>query len=239
MNKKLRAIAAVLLGISFPFTVTAQDRVEAFVGADLVSGYIWRGQDLGNVSIQPSFNLTYKGFYLNAWGSVGFDKKDTKEIDLTFGYSIGEFSISITDYWINSPEYNYFHYGAHSTSHVFEAQVGYDFGLLAVNWYTNFAGADGLNKEGNRAYSSYFTINAPFKLGGIHWDAEMGVVPWETDFYNATENKWGTSGFAVTDISLKASKDIKITKSFALPIFAKVTANPCIETAYFTFGLTF
>ena len=30
----------------------------------------------------------------------------------------------------------YFQYGAYSTAHVFEAQVGYDFGPLAVNWYT-------------------------------------------------------------------------------------------------------
>ena len=48
---------ALLLGMSMtvPATSIAQDKVEASVGADLVSGYIWRGQDLGGVSIQPSF----------------------------------------------------------------------------------------------------------------------------------------------------------------------------------------
>lgn len=239
MNKKNRIIAAVLLGMSVPFNMMAQEKLEVSIGADLVSGYIWRGQDLGNVSIQPSLDLAYKGFSLNAWGSVGFEKKDPKEIDLTLGYSTGGFSISITDYWFDSSEYNYFHYGAHSTSHVFEAQVGYDFGPLAVNWYTNFAGADGINEDGDRAYSSYFTINAPFKLGGIDWDAEIGAVPWETNFYNATNSQWGSTGFAITDISLKASKDIKITDSFALPIFTKLTANPCTEDIYFTFGLAF
>lgn len=46
---------ALLLGLSMtvPATSIAQDKVEASVGADLVSGYIWRGQDLGGVSIQP------------------------------------------------------------------------------------------------------------------------------------------------------------------------------------------
>ena len=46
---------ALLLGMSMavPATSIAQDKVEASVGADLVSGYIWRGQDLGGVSIQP------------------------------------------------------------------------------------------------------------------------------------------------------------------------------------------
>lgn len=39
------------LAIAVPAMGMAQDKVEASVGADLVSGYIWRGQDLGGVSI--------------------------------------------------------------------------------------------------------------------------------------------------------------------------------------------
>ena len=49
---KLGVIA--LLSTVMPFTTKAQDKVEASVGADIVSGYIWRGQDLGGVSLQPS-----------------------------------------------------------------------------------------------------------------------------------------------------------------------------------------
>ena len=80
-------------------------------------------------------------------------KKNTKEIDLTLGYTTGGFSISVTDYWFNGGP-GYFHYGSHNTNHTFEAQIGYDFGPLALNWYTNFAGTDGVNNEGDRAYSS-------------------------------------------------------------------------------------
>ena len=35
------------MAIGLPATSMAQDKVEATVGADLVSGYIWRGQDFG------------------------------------------------------------------------------------------------------------------------------------------------------------------------------------------------
>ena len=44
---------ALLLMTGIPVISMAQNKVEADIGADLVSGYIWRGQDLGNVSIQP------------------------------------------------------------------------------------------------------------------------------------------------------------------------------------------
>ena len=57
---------ALLLMTGIPVISMAQDKVEADIGADLVSGYIWRGQDLGNVSIQPSASVSYKGFSFRA-----------------------------------------------------------------------------------------------------------------------------------------------------------------------------
>lgn len=219
--------------MALPTVSVAQDKPEASMGVDLVSGYLWRGQDLGNVSIQPSAAVGYKGFTLSGWGSVGFDKEDTKEFDLTLGYATGGFSISVTDYWFNGGA-GYFHYGAHNTAHVFEAQVGYDFGPLAVNWFTNFAGDDGVNKDGDRAYSSYVSVAAPFRLGGLDWTAEVGATPWATTFYND-----GTNGFEVCDISLGVTKEVKISDSFSLPVFAKATWNPATEGAYFAVGMTF
>ena len=245
MKRSIRkTILLSSMAMAVPAMSIAQDKVEASVGADLVSGYIWRGQDLGNASIQPSLYVSYKGFSLGAWGSVGIDKDDTKELDFTLGYNTGGFSVSVTDYWFNGSP-GYFHYGSGpaSTNHVFEAQIGYDFGLLALNWYTNFAGADGVNKDGDRAYSSYISATVPFKLAGLEWTAEVGATPWATDFYNYSDTESmkcnGSNGFAVCDISLGAAKEIKITDTFSVPAFAKITISPRTEGAYFVFGLSF
>lgn len=234
-NQLQKTSLAIGLGaMLLPVAGMAQESdIMTVVGADFVSGYVWRGQDLGNVSIQPSVSISYKGFSLTGWGSVGLDKEDTKEFDLTLGYVVGGFSISATDYWFNGGP-GYFHYGARNTSHVFEAQVGYDWGFLSANWYTNFAGNDGVNSDGKRAYSSYINLMAPFTLGGLNWTASIGVTPWSTTFYNN-----GANGFEVTDISLGASKNIAITSRFSLPFFAKAIWNPATEGMYFVAGVSF
>ena len=118
-------------------------------------------------------------------------------------------------------------------SHFEEAQVGYDFDVVAVNWYTNIGGNDGRRSNGKRAYSSYVSATAPFRLGGIYWNATIGVTPWETTFYNN-----GCDGFEVSELSLGASKTIRVTERFGLPLSAKAIWNPATENAYFTVGLS-
>ena len=233
----MKKIVLFAMGLVMSMTAFAQDEIETTISGDIVSQYIWRGQDLGNAAIQPTLGIAYKGLSLSAWGSYGIaNADDTKELDLTLAYTIKGFNIGITDYWFNAgldPENRYFKYEAHSTNHVFEANIGYDFGFASLQWYTNFAGNDGINKDGKRAYSSYFEAIVPFKLATVDWTATAGVVPYATDF----NNEW-TSGFSVTNVALKASKDIKITDTFSVPVFAELSANPCTQKAYLVLGLT-
>jgi len=231
----MKKIMILACGLLASMSTLAQDNVETTVATDVVSQYIWRGQDLGSASLQPTLGIGYKGLSLTAWGSVGLvDANDTKELDLTLAYSLGKFNIGVTDYWFNAgldPQNRYFKYDAHGTNHLFEANVGYDFGVASVQWYTNFAGNDGVNNDGDRAYSSYVEASVPFQLGDTEWTATAGAVPFATTLY-------GTTGFAVTNLSLKVTKDISITDRFSLPVFAQVAANPCAQSAHFVFGFT-
>ena len=232
----MKKIVLLAMGMVMGMTAFAQDKVETTISGDIVSSYIWRGLDAGDVSIQPTLGIGYKGLSLSAWGSYGIsDPSDTKEFDLTLGYSTGGFNIGITDYWfstgLDDPDNRYFKYDAHGTNHIFEATIGYDFGFASLQWFTNFAGNDGLNKDGKRAYSSYFEANVPFKLATVDWTATVGAVPYATDFY-------GTTGFAVTNVALKATKDIKVTDTFSIPIFGQVVGNPCSQHAYLVLGIT-
>lgn len=232
----MKKIVLLAIGLVASATTYAQETVETTISSDVVSSYIWRGQDLGSAAIQPTLGVGYKGLSLSAWGSYGIaDPADAKEFDLTLAYTLDGLNIGITDYWFNAggldPDGRYFKYDAHGTNHVFEANVGYDFGFASVQWYTNFTGNDGINKDGKRAYSSYAEIAVPFKLATVDWTARAGAVPYCTTFY-------GTTGFAVTHLSLQATKDIKVTDAFSIPVFGQVIANPCTQKAYLVLGLT-
>ena len=131
-----------------------------------------------------------------------------KEFDLILGYSTGGFSVSVTDYWYNvtgdGVTAKYFQYGAQYNSHLFEAKWAM-ISDRSINWYTNFAGDDGVDKDGDRAYSSYISISPRSNWADLTGQPSRRY-PWATDFY-------GAKRFAVCDVSLGAIKDIKITNS--------------------------
>ena len=205
----------LMTAITLPATSMAQDKVELSANFDVVSAYLWRGQKLGEASFQTTVAAAYKGFSFTAWSTLAFDGNDGDEIDLTLAYERGNFSVSVTDYWMSEI----------GNEHTIEAQLGYDFGFMGVNWYTNVYGDD-------KEYASYFTLTAPFSLIGLDWEAEVGATPWGTDYY-------GTDKFSVLDLSLGASKEINIGKSFSTTLFAKATYNPTIEKFYGAVGFSF
>lgn len=228
-----RIVALAIMAVASSIAAKAEGKVEGTLATDIVSQYIWRGTDCGNAAIQPTLGIGWKGLSLNAWGSVGLTSaSDTRELDLTLGYSVKGFNVGITDYWfsVGNEKYGrYFLYKNGKTNHVFEGNIGYDFGPVSIQWYTNFAGNDGANGDGNRAYSSYVELAAPFNLVKCQWTATVGAVPYATTYY-------GTGGFAVTNISLKACKSFSIKDKVDIPIYATLTANPRTQHMYLTAG---
>ena len=208
-----------------------KDSFSATIGVDLVDQYIWRGQNLGNVGLQPTLGISYKGLSLSTWGHIGIANwADTKELDFALSYTYKGFSVCLTDYWFSQG--SYFQYKNGKTTHIWEAGIGYDFDFLAVKWFTSLSGNDGINGSGNRAYSSYFELAAPFRLATLDWLVSVGCSPWYSTFY-------GNTHFAVTNVTLKATKDFLFKEKYHLPVFAGLTVNPDSKKVYLLFGVGF
>jgi hypothetical protein len=199
--------------------------VAVSAGAGIVSSYIWRGQYCGPASVQPGIALSAGRFSVGAWGSTGFESR-WREFDLYAGYSIGNFSVLVTDYFFprNLPEgedNGYFDY----SEHVFEATVSASFGRsrpLSLLWSTNFAG--------DRHYSGYFEATYSIPVGGVTVALIAGVAPWKGIY---------SDHFAWVDAGIQASKEIALTGSFSLPLFTRATVNPDTKDVFLVFGVNF
>lgn len=241
MNNLLKKIALLVLAGVVTSSISAQEKkgVEFNVSGDFVSSYVWRGMYQTNAAVQPTLGVGIGGLSLTAWGSTDFTG-DAKEIDLTLAYSFHNFTISVADlWWPGQGSKKYFHFESDETDHHFEAGLSYTLPCqklpLSISWYTMFAGQDKkINDRGEikQNYSSYAELNYPFEVKGIALNATLGCVPYQS------EAQYGVSGFAITNVALKATKEVKLSSAFSLPLFAQVIFNPAREDAHLVLGFT-
>ena len=152
----------------------------------------------------------------------------------TLGFGIGGFSLTA---W-GSTDFDGTSSSDGEAAKEIDLTAAYTFGdsglTLSIAWYTMFAGAD-KNEKGEQNYSSYVELNYPFSIKSVDLNATCGFLP-----YEAGSGVYGVpnSGFAVTNLALKATKDIKVTDRFAIPVFAQAIWNPRMEDAHLVFGIT-
>lgn len=215
----------VLAALSYTSSVLKAQEVSVSAKADLVSSYIWRGLYCGPASVQPGISLSKGNFSLGVWGSTSFESS-WREFDLFAGYSFGNLSVLVTDYFFprNLPSgegVGYFDY----SEHVFEASLGYSFGELlplTLTWNNNFAGDDN--------YSGYVEACFNVAVKDVNVDFIVGATPWEGIY---------SDGLALINMSVKAKKEIKITDSFSLPVFSQAIYNPDTKDIFLVFGMSF
>lgn len=241
----------LIAGLLVPVRGVAQDKPKAYIATDLVTHYMWRGQNLGNVCLQPTAAVMWKGFRLSAEGSVGFSHEDYEEIDLHLDYNYKGFGIGLADFWgEDTGDPRYFRYG-NSSGHMIEANIGYEcqYGSLFV--YTTFAGND-FKINGKRAYSTFIELAVPFRAFELDWDLKVGITPFESSgaqWVEDTINEQGNEetivhneyfyakNFNCNMLSLRATKTFEFSK-FNLPVFVEFHANPAAEDARLFVGFT-
>jgi len=219
--RRLIIIPVIILTALAP--LNAQDTTKASpvsLGMDLYSTYVWRGTVFSGPSLQPYVTLTLGGFKLGAWGSQGFD--GFQEMDLFASYSLKfGLTMGITDYYY--PGKNYFDLTDTSGAHGFEVNLGYSIAGFSVsgNYMLNEAGG-----AGTTGGDMYF---------------ELGYSISNFSIFAGAGDGWHTSDgeFMLCNIGVGATKEIKITDNFSIPVIGKVILNPEKEQFYIVAGLAF
>jgi hypothetical protein len=250
MKTTLFSALVAIATLAVPTSVAAQQRFEGEVGADVISHYMWRGQDKGGFSVQPSISGSWQGLSLNVLGSTGFSSDDAQEIDLNLNYERWGVNIGVTDYWETGiDENNRYLHVEKDGAHLLEGNIGYTCKYFGLQAYTLLWGDD-YKWNGERAYSTYVELSVPLTLGGIDWQLRGGFTPFEsagvrtpkTDSSGYLTGKYDyfyfyAEGFACVEAALRATKTLDIGFS-KLPVFAELNVNPYLQTAQMVFGVT-
>ncbi|MBR2169851.1 MAG: hypothetical protein IKA38_07035 [Alistipes sp.] len=239
MMKKVRRLI-LLLAMCLAFPAVAQEQVTPYSTVDLTNLYLWRGQRLADVSIQPVLGVKWRGLNFFVWGNTQVsppaDENPAKlEIDIFLKYQLTRrLNIALKDVYTNKRGDGFFSYGRiGKASHGVELVLNYDWQYVVTEWTTTIFGHDGLNKSGERSYSSYLLTTVPFRIGKVNFGAMLGVVPYYTSRYDDN-----SSGFHVNMVSLKATYEIPISQrtGYKLPVYSQFMVNPSNEQAYLQVG---
>lgn len=234
MRKIALAIRFLILSLLFigSLSLFAQSdtipKISITGGIDLVSHYIWRGQDYGHKpSLQPGLSATWNNFTLGYWGAYRIAGSGDHETDFYIEKTVGPVTFGIWDYWSYSDSISndYFDYNKNSTSHVLEAQILLSGGeKLPFNLLGSylFYGAD-------PSKSMYFELQYLHSFGSIETQTFAGFQA-KGDYYAPKA--------AFVNLGCSASKSFKITEHWSLPINLSFIVNPDSKKAYLVAGIT-
>ena len=221
--KKTNGIAILLIAIfamSFSGVKAQEEESPVSVGVDLYSTYVWRGVAYGGPSLQPWVDFTSGGFSVGAWESQSYDGGQEMDLYMSYAFDFG-LSLGVTDYYY--PGTSYFDFSDTTGAHGAEINLGFEISdfSLSGNYMLNEAGGAGT-------------------VGGDMY-FELGYTLGAVDLFVGAGDGWHTSDgeFAVCNVGLGTSKDIKITDTFTVPVSGSVILNPETEQFYIVAGLSF
>jgi hypothetical protein len=234
--KTIKRTVLVLIAIFSISLMNAQDDAKSSLdlGLDVQSRYIWRGLQLGgkSASLQPYVELSTGKFAFGAWGAYstgGVSASQEADLYATFN-ATDNFSITVTDYFFpaEGSAMDYLKYNGH----VLELMLGYAAGDFGFTVATNVAGNADLDLNGDQSYATYAEVSYGTKIGATDFGIFVGAV------FNDDASYYLTDGSGFINLGVNASKEIKISNSFSLPVNAALTVNPDSESVYLTFGFS-
>jgi hypothetical protein len=249
MKKTLLILALTLLGVSAcPFQAYAEDRdyeelgLTFEVGADWVSSYLWRGQNIGGMAIQPMVTLDWKGLYVSGWANIGADnwsfEELSPELDITIGYDNFGLAVDLTHlYYFGGDPYfgkGGFKAQEQTTGSTMEVHAGLHLGDLIekvplyLDWYTTIYGDDCYqdeNGEWKRAWSTYIEVGYDFELPlGMILGARVGIVPWLSSYSNYQEVWKNAQTVAINNVNLRLDREFELKHVF-LGVWGEMMLN--------------
>jgi hypothetical protein len=244
MIKHFKVTLFILLVLFSGFSFAQS--LEINPGADVVSRYIWRGLNVNDaINIQPALSLSVSGFSAGFWGSYSFSDKSTgnefdQEIDTWIGYEFAfengmTISAIVTDYYfplagIKWGNFNNYDDPEGPGAHTIEAGLSIGGSESVPVTLSGF-----INVYNDAGSNTYFQINYSPTVAEIPLDFFIGAAGGSAD----NPEYYGTDKFNVINVGIGASKSVKVTDDYSIPVSVTFIINPKAEISYLVFGLSF
>jgi len=198
-------------------------------GAEVVSSYIWRGQNYNHTpSLQPWAELSWRGFTFGTWSAFRVTGDGDDEIDLYIAKEAGPLTIALWDYWSYSKTNpgQYFNYNPETTSHMLEGQA-----ILSFGEENRF----------NFLFSSIFYGSDPSK--SIYGEAEYiktfgkNQLSLFTGYQFKGEYYHSSPGFV--NLGCTYQRQIAVKENFTPYVSLSFVVNPSAGSTYFIAALGF
>ena len=247
--KHMCSVLLLILLVSVAGTAAAdENKISVSTGVDLFNRYVWRGLDIANTpSIQPTLAVEYAGFELGTWGAytLSNDASDSDEIDFWLSYTANlnngvSVTAMVTDYYLPNAGIDFFNFNDYDAmkddtipdpgAHLLEVGVsvtGPESFPVTVSGYVNV-----YNEEGNNAY---FQLDYPVAVDGTELNFSFGATTGSED----NPGYYGANDFGVINLGLTASRDVKMSESFSLPLTVSLIVNPDAEISHMLVGVSF
>ena len=229
-------------------TCTGKSFVDVSFGADVVSRYLWRGMEFGGTStaaaspqFQPYINFDFKLndeniITLGGWGSYSFSN-EYEECDLTLKYAyspknVGTFSLKLSDFYFPHMGFSYFNFDKKGLGgHTVELDFAYD---GTEKFPVHFLVANNVLNDADASSSFYAEVGYTVKIKDVSvflfTGGATGISPW---------NQIYEDGFKVSFTGLTASKTVKITDDFSVPVGVTYMVNPHLKKSYIAVKFSF
>jgi hypothetical protein len=222
-NAILGCVVAILAGgVNI---ARAEDDVSVTLASDLLSKYVWRGQNIvDGWVLQPSASVGYKGLTASVWSSLDLTgdlvgKGQFSEVDLSVDYTHEFPGVEELSYSLGAIYYDFPNTGWDSTAEVYGGLTASVPLSPALRWYYDFADIDG----------SYFQLSLGHTIEKLHqWrddcycDLALGAsLGYATAGYN--DGYFGVDESALNDLTLSAALPFCIGKWTLKPVIAYST----------------
>jgi hypothetical protein len=219
--RKAKVVSCVFVVLFSVSGVVSAGDVSVGVGADVLSKYVWRGQNLVDGAVfQPGASVGYKGLTGSIWGNLDMtDKNDNSgnftEVDYTIDYSGTMPGFDKLSYSVGAIYYDFPNTGLDGTTEVY---VGFCLDVPASPGVTIYHDVD----EADGTYVSFSAGHSIEKLGtlpvGLDLDVSLG---WGNKTYNSFY--WGTTGSELNDLVLSAGLPFEVAGITITPKVSLIT----------------